>query len=435
MGKPVVAIVGRPNVGKSTLFNRLVGKRVAIVEDRPGITRDRLQQEVEWRGKRFWLVDTGGFIYPDDRLGEQVRRQAEEAIREANLMLFVVDVRQGVTPEDEELADLLRKSGRPVILVVNKVDNTEMEAGAADFFRLGIGEPFAISALHGRGTGDLLDRILESITPIAQEEETVPIRVAFVGRPNVGKSSLVNRILGKERVIVSEVPGTTRDAIDVEFTYQGQSFLLVDTAGIRRRSRINTPTEFYSVRRAQAAIARSQVVVLVLEATAGVTSQDKRLAAHVADENKAMVIAVNKWDLLEPEARRHFPAYLAQELAFVGWAPPVFVSALRGWRVSELLAKVKEAFEAANFRIATPELNRFLNEAVALVPPPQRSLKPSRFYYATQVGVCPPTFVLFVSRKECWTPAYLRYLENRLREAYGFEGTPLRLLVREKSSG
>jgi len=435
MGKPVVAIIGRPNVGKSTLFNRLVGRRLAIVEDQPGITRDRLQQEVEWRGCRFLLVDTGGLTYPDDRLGEQVQRQALEAIRAADLLLFLVDGQQGVTAEDEKVADLLRRSERPVLLVVNKVDNRELEAAAVEFFRLGLGDPFPVSALHGRGTGDLLDKILAFLAPQPQEEEEEAIKVAIVGRPNVGKSSLVNRLLGEERVVVSEIPGTTRDAVDVRLTHGGRTFVLVDTAGIRRRARIDTPTEFYSVRRALAAMERAQVVLLVLEAPAGVTAQDKRLAARVAAAYKAMVIVVNKWDLLDHAARRAYPALLAQELAYVGWAPRVFVSALTGRNVGSVLKETEKAYAAAGRRLPTAELNRFLAEVTALTPPPQRGRRPAKLYYATQAGVDPPTFVLFVSQPESWSAAYLRHLENRLREAYDFAGTPLRLVVREKGSG
>ncbi|MBC7345850.1 MAG: ribosome biogenesis GTPase Der [Clostridia bacterium] len=433
MAKPVVAIVGRPNVGKSTLFNRLIGQRVAIVEDRPGITRDRLQQEVEWRGRRFLLVDTGGLTYDGDHLGEQVRRQAREAMRQADLLLFLVDGRQGVTAEDEEVADLLRRSRRPVLLVANKLDHPEAEAAATEFFRLGLGEPLPVSALHGRGTGDLLDRVLTMLTHPTAPPEEERIRVAVVGRPNVGKSSLVNRLLGKERVIVSEIPGTTRDAIDVELSYGGRHFVLVDTAGIRRQSRLASGTEFYSVRRALAAMLKAQVVLLVLEAPAGVTAQDKRLAARVAAASKAMVIVVNKWDLLAPDERKHLAASLVRELAYVSWAPHVFVSALTGRRVLEVLNLAGEAFAAAGRRIATAELNRLFVAATTLTPPPQRGRKPAKFYYAAQVGVYPPTFVLFVSQVEAWSAAYLRYLENRLREAYDFQGTPVRFLLREKS--
>jgi GTP-binding protein len=321
-----------------------------------------------------------------------------------------------------------------VILVVNKVDNPELEAQAWEFFRLGVGEPFPISALHGRSTGDLLDRVLEIIGGGAGEEEEEPVRVAVIGRPNVGKSSLVNRLLGAERVIVSEVPGTTRDTVDVEFVYQGQKFVLVDTAGIRRRSRIDSATEFYSVRRALRAIERAQVVVLVIEAPLGVTAQDKRLAARVAEAYKALVVVVNKWDLLDEAARRAYPAFLAHELAFVAWAPRLFVSALTGRRVPEIMAKVRAVFAAAGRRLPTAEVNRFFTEVVTLTPPPQLAPKPAKLYYATQVGVYPPTFVLFVARSRCFTPAYLRHLEGRLREAYDFEGTPLRLLIREKGA-
>lgn len=431
MAQPVVAIVGRPNVGKSTLFNRLVGQRLAIVEDRPGITRDRLQREVEWRGHTFQLVDTGGLTYQDQQLGDQVRGQAQEAINGADLVLFLVDGRQGVVPEDEEAAELLRRCHVPVLLVVNKMDNPELEALTGEFFVFGLGEPFPISAVHGRGIGDLLDRILDRLGPAPETKRIEAVRVAVVGRPNVGKSSLVNRLLGEERVIVSAVPGTTRDAIDSEVTWEGKSFVLVDTAGIRRRSRLESAIEFYSVRRAQLAMEKAQVVLLVLDSTAGITSQDKRLAAKVAEANRAMVIVVNKWDLLDEPSRQQFPSLLAREMAYVSWAPAVFVSALTGRRVMEVLVKAHQASEAAARRVSTGDLNRFFTEVTSLTPPPQRGPRRPKFYYATQASIHPPTFVLFVSQAKTWPASYVRHLENRLREAYDYEGTPLRVLVRE----
>lgn len=435
MNKPVVAIVGRPNVGKSTLFNRLVGMRVAIVEDVPGVTRDRLYQDTDWQGREFTLVDTGGITGRPEGLETEVRRQAELALLEADVILFLVDVREGLTADDFAVADLLRRSEKPVILVANKVDDFRDLSFLQEFYRLGLGEPFPISASHGLNIGDLLDKIVQLLPPKAGEEETRhSTRVAIVGRPNVGKSSLVNRLLGEERVIVSDIPGTTRDAVDTYLRRDDKAYTLIDTAGIRRRSRIGGTTERYGVQRALRAIDRAEVVLLVLDATEGVTEQDKKIAGYGHDKGKGAIIVVNKWDLIPKDSRTldHYRKAVWQELYFMDYAPVLFISALTGQRVNQVLPTVDEVIAQARQRVSTGLLNSVVRESVWLTPPPTVKGRAAKIYYATQVDVQPPTFVFFVNDPEALPASYRGYLEKQLRQAFGFRGTPLRLIFRTR---
>lgn len=437
MTKPIVAIVGRPNVGKSTLFNRLVGGRVAIVEDQPGITRDRLYRDVEWGGRTFTLVDTGGLDFAEeDGLTPMVRKQVELAIEEADAILFLVDAREGLTVTDEAIASLLRRTRKPVILVANKLENyARVDHVLADFYRLGLGDPLPVSAIQGMNTGDLLDRLV-SLLPEGEKvlEEGEVVRIAVVGRPNVGKSSLVNAILGEERVIVSDVPGTTRDAIDTPFTRQGRRYVLVDTAGIRRKSRINMPVERYSVIRALRAIDRCDVALILLDAQEGVTEQDKKIAGYVHEQGKASILVVNKWDLVEKDTRTadRYAQEVHRALSFMTYAPVVFISALTGRRVPRVLEMVDVVAEQSSLRVPTPSLNSLIRDAVLHNPPPAEQKRRLKIYYAAQGGVKPPTFILFVNAPELMHFSYLRYLENQLRAAYGFVGTPLRFVLRQK---
>lgn len=436
MSKPIVAIVGRPNVGKSTLFNRIVGERVAIVQDQPGVTRDRLYQDAEWLGRRFTLVDTGGLdLQENGEIIGQVRDQADLAIRESDVVLFVVDARSGLTATDEEVAEMLRHSEKPVILVANKVEKFDGSQDFYDFYQLGLGEPIPVSAAEGMNTGDLLDRILELLPPNEEEEfEPDTIRIAVIGRPNVGKSSLVNSILGENRVIVSNIPGTTRDAIDIHFEREGRRYVLVDTAGIRRRSRIDEPTEKYSVIRSLRAVDRCEVALMLLDATQGVTDQDKRIVGYAHEEGKACVLIVNKWDLVEKDDRtiNRYTERIRHELGFMQYAPILFVSALTRQRVHRVLELVNYVSEQHNQRVATANLNSLIRDAILQSPPPAQKTKRLKVLYATQGGVKPPKFVIFVNDPELMHFSYLRYLENQLREAYGFEGTPLKFVLRKR---
>lgn len=433
---PVVALVGRPNVGKSALFNRIAGRRIAIVEDLPGLTRDRLVAPVEWRGHRFELVDTGGFVSePEGPLAEQVRAQTERAIRDADVVLLVVDGRAGLLPEDREIARYLRETGRPMIVVVNKVDRPqEAEALAAEFYALGIPEVFCVSALHGLGIGELLDELVQRLAPsgpMGPPEDGV--RVAIVGRPNVGKSSLVNALAGMERVVVDEAPGTTRDAVDVVLRDGERTFVLVDTAGLRRRSRVRDAVEFYGTVRTREAIERANVAVLVLDATEGPTDQDQRIAQEVAEAGRALVVALNKWDLVRPEDAPEVLRQARHALRHVAFAPVVPTSARTGHHVRRLLDVVSRADAAHARRIPTGVLNRAVREAVAAAQPPADPTgRPLRVYYATQVGSRPPAVALFVNDPELVSSAYARYLEHRLREAFDLTGTPVRLLPRSR---
>ncbi|MGE5552618.1 MAG: ribosome biogenesis GTPase Der [Betaproteobacteria bacterium] len=436
VGLALVAIVGRPNVGKSALFNRLTARRTAIVEATPGVTRDRLYQRCEWGQKPFVLVDTGG-IEPesDDPIVGQTRRQADLAMREADVILFVVDGRDGLLPADEEVAERLRRTRKPVLLVVNKTEGLPPDEAAGDFYALGLGEPLLISAVHGLGIGDLLDEIVHRLPePRAEPVDPAVTRVTVVGRPNVGKSSLVNAVLGEERVITSDIPGTTRDAVDTPFTRDGRHYVVVDTAGIRRRTSIKQAVERYSVLRAMRAVERSDIVLMVLDATAGVTDQDRRIAGLGHEAGRGTILVVNKWDLVEKDQRTVdvFTRRIRADLAFLDYAPLIFVSARQGKRIPQLMDLVDYVAEQQNRRIQTSHLNEVLSEAVARQEPPSDKGRALKVYYATQVGVKPPTFVLFVNDPGLLHFSYVRYLENRLREAYGFEGTPLILKARAR---
>lgn len=436
MRLPTVAIVGRPNVGKSTLFNRLVGRRVAIVEDTPGITRDRLYSEAEWRGRAFQVVDTGGVLLEeDDPLITQVRIQALAAIEEADVILFLVDAIEGITPADEELAEVLRTTTKPVLLVANKVDNTRREADATEFYALGWDEVLTISAVHGHGVAEVLDRVVQLLPPaVPAEEEDIAVKLAIVGRPNVGKSSLVNAILGAPRVIVSDIPGTTRDAIDTPFERDGQKMVLIDTAGIRRPGKVQGSVEYYSVLRAQKAIKRCDVALLVLDGPDGITDGDKRVGGYAVDEGRACVVVVNKWDLMKNPTSKtlmmDFTRIFRKECPFLHFAPLVFASALTGMGVPAVVDTALEAAEAHAHRIPTGTLNRLIHDAVG-ARPYSRKGKMLKVYYATMPSVKPPTVVLFVNDPDIVHFSYLRYLENQIRQQFSLEATPIRMEVRE----
>ncbi len=436
---PLVAIVGRPNVGKSTLFNRLAQTRSAIVEELSGVTRDRLYSRAYWNGREFVLIDTGGIVPgTTDKIEESIKMQAEAAIQESDVILLVVDVRAGVHTMDIEIAQLLRKTKKPVILVANKAETMDLHVQAGEFYRLGLGEPVAVSAAHGMNTGDLLDAIVEKMPPPGEggelsEDENL-IRIAFAGRPNVGKSSLVNYLLGQERMIVTDIPGTTRDAVDSLKVVGEDKYVFIDTAGIRRKSRITESVEYYSVLRSFRAIERSDIVVMVIDASEEVTEQDKRIAGYGHEKGKGMVIAVNKWDLIEKDDRTHkkFLENLRRELAFLSYAPVVFVSALTGQRAQKVLDLAKEVSEKRKTRIPTSILNNLIREAVAVSPPPSTRGRVLKIYYATQVGEEPPAFVMFVNDPKLVHFSYKRYLENQLRDAFDFTGTPMRIFFRER---
>jgi GTP-binding protein len=437
MARPVVAIVGRPNVGKSTIFNRIIGDRLAIVEDKPGVTRDRIYGSAEWNGKPFSIVDTGGIeIDAGDEIMRSVRAQAELAIDEADTIVFMVDGKAGLTHADEEVARLLFRSGKPVVVAVNKVDNPGRADMIYEFYSLGFGDPIPISGAHGTGIGDLLDRVAEALPePEGEEYEDDVIRVALIGRPNVGKSSLVNAILGEERVIVSDVAGTTRDAIDTPFEKDGQKFVLIDTAGMRKRGKIYETTEKYSVLRSLKAIERADVVLVLINAEEGIIEQDKHIAGYAHEAGKASVLVVNKWDAIEKDDKtmRQFELRIRDQFQFMDYAPIVFLSAKTKQRLHKLLPVVEHVAEQHAMRVQTHLLNDIVADAVAVNPPPTDKGKRLRINYATQVAVKPPTIVLFVNDPELMHFSYSRYLENKIREAFAFEGTPIRIIVRKKS--
>lgn len=437
--KPIIAIVGRPNVGKSTLFNRLTQTRKAIIEDVAGVTRDRLYEDGEWNGRQFTLIDTGGIDTVDkDHILKNVRLQAEIAIEESDLILFMVDASVGVTQEDETVAQILRKSDKTVILVANKVKDFEDLMPVYEFYSLGFEHVVPIAAVDGRNTGDLLDlmvSLLPDAPPVTAGVDASSI--AVVGRPNVGKSSLCNRLLGEERSIVSDVPGTTRDAIDTPFRYNGENYILVDTAGMRRRKKVELATEKYSVVRSLHAVDRSDVVLMVIDGSQGLTDQDKRIVGYAHEQGKGIVLVVNKWDLVEKDhkTQKEMEDKFKGELLFLAYAPMIFVSAVTGQRVGQIMETVHAVVENRLMRVPTGVLNDIVREAVLKNPPPTDKGKRLKIYYATQIGVAPPTFALFVNDQEIMHFSYLRYLENRIRDYFIFEGTTLRLQLRNRKEG
>jgi GTP-binding protein len=436
MAKPIVAIVGRPNVGKSTLFNKLAGKRISIVEDTPGVTRDRVYADAEWLRHNFTIIDTGG-IEPasEDIILAQMRRQANIAIETADVIVFIVDGKEGLAPADMEVAQMLRKSKKPVVLVVNKIDNFRDEDHAYEFYNLGIGDPLPISATQGLGLGDMLDVVVSNFADRSDaEEEEENIKIAFVGKPNVGKSSLINRLLGEERVIVSEIPGTTRDAIDSTLETELGKFTLIDTAGLRRKSKVKEEIERYSVIRTYAAIERADVCILMIDATEGISDQDEKIIGYAHELNKAILIIVNKWDLVEKDTKTmdQFKAKLKNSLNFMQYAEYLFISALTGQRVHKVLEAVKKCYDNYSKKIKTGVLNEVVSNALMMKEPPVIGLKRLKIYYVTQIGTKPPTFVFFVNDPECLHFSYQRYLENRLRDNFDFAGTGIKLEFRER---
>lgn len=435
MSGPLVAIVGRPNVGKSTLFNRIIRERTAIVQSQPGVTRDRIYGDAEWLNRHFTLIDTGGIDPGDDLMARQVRRQTLAAVEQAEVIVFVVDGRAGLTSLDQEIGEILRRHHKPIVLCVNKVETFGQPwEYASDFYRLGLGEPVLVSAEHGRNIGELLDRVLAHFPPEADLEKDDTLKVAIVGRPNVGKSLLVNKILGEERVIVTEIAGTTRDAVDTGFKYGEQALTLIDTAGLRRRSKVQEDLEYYTVIRTLRAVDRSDVTVILLDGTEGLTEQDKKIAGYAHEKGRGIVLAVNKWDLVvkETNTMRDFELELRRGLQFMSYAPVLFISALTGQRVFRLLDLVLEVNEARSMRIPTGRLNQIIQDATAFNQPPSDKGVPLKIFYASQVQVNPPVFVLHVNRKDLLHFSYERYLENRLRQECGFVGTPIVLAVKER---
>ncbi len=452
MRKPIVALVGRPNVGKSTLFNRLAGEPLAIVDDTPGTTRDRLMAESEWNGRYFFVIDTGGI---DPSTGgkealsigsaeyiQQIRQQAELAIREADVVLFLTDATTGVTPADQEVAQILRRNQKtmegkpypPVLLVVNKADNQTFRNSAAEFYELGIGEPYPISALHGTGTGDLLDDLVASFPADAEEEEDDSVKIAIVGKPNVGKSSLLNRLVGEERAIVSPIAGTTRDAVDTKIEYEGIEITLIDTAGIRRRGKIEPGVEKYSVIRSMRAIERADVALLMIDATTGITAQDAHIAGYILEAQKSTVVLVNKWDAVEKDnfTMQNYTNRIRQELNFMPYVPILFISAKTGQRVDQVLPLALKVQEERLARLTTAQLNRILHNAQDAHHATSRTGKSLRIYYGTQVRSDPPTFLVYVNDPKRAHFTYLRYLENAIRKEYPFTGTPIRLVLKPR---
>ena len=437
MGKPVVAIVGRPNVGKSTLFNVLAGEMISIVKDTPGVTRDRIYADVNWLDRDFTLIDTGG-IEPEskDIIISQMREQAQIAIDTADVIVFITDVRQGLIDADFKVADLLRRSGKPVVLTVNKVDNFDkFMPDVYEFYNLGIGDPVPISASSRLGLGDFLDEVVAYFPEhTEEEEEDERPRVAIVGKPNVGKSSIVNRLVGRQRVIVSDVAGTTRDAIDTEIVHNGREYVFIDTAGLRRKNKIKEELEWYSIIRTVTAVERADVVLVVIDATEGVTEQDAKIAGIAHDRGKGIIIVVNKWDAIEKNDKtmREYESKIRQVLSFIPYAEIMYVSAETGQRLPKMFDMIDMVIENQTLRIATGVLNEIMTEAVAMQQPPSDKGKRLKLYYITQVAVKPPTFVIFVNDKELMHFSYTRYLENRIREAFGFRGTALKFFVRER---
>ena len=439
MGKPIVAIVGRPNVGKSTLFNIFANSRISIVEDTPGVTRDRLYADTEWLDNEFMMVDTGGIeIMNTDKIAVSIRQQAQIAIAEADVILFVCDARAGITHEDAEVAKMLRQSKKPIVLAINKADSPKQEMEIFEFYNLGIGEPIPVSAANHLGLGDLLDAVVEKFpetSAYGEDGNEDEIKVALIGRPNVGKSSIFNTLVGEERSIVSDVAGTTRDAIDTPVIREGQKFLFIDTAGMRRKARIDEPIEKYSIIRSLRAVDRSDVVLMVIDAIDGITEQDKKIAGYAHEAGKGIVLVVNKWDLYDKDntSTLRYTENLRRELVFMQYAPVVFVSAMTKQRIHRLPEVIHYVAEQNAMRISTSVLNQVVEDAIAINPPPTETGQRLKILYATQVKIKPPTFVIFVNEPEIMHFSYQRYLENKLREAFGFEGTPLQMIIRGKN--
>lgn len=438
MSKPVVAVVGRPNVGKSTLFNKLCGQRLAIVDDTPGVTRDRIYGDCEWLGREMLLIDTGGIEpYSDDIILSQMRRQAQLAIDSADVIIFVTDVRTGIVATDEEVASMLQKSGKPIVLCVNKSDSLgEPPAEFYEFYNLGLGDPIQVSAVHGHGTGDLLDEVIKYLPEEEEtDEETDTVKVAVIGKPNAGKSSLVNKMSGEERMIVSDIAGTTRDATDTLVENEHGSFVFIDTAGLRRKSKVDDAIEKYSVIRARMAVERANVCVIMIDATEGFTEQDSKVAGIAHELGKASIIAVNKWDLVEKDGKTmdSFRKKLMNDFSFMSYAPIIFISAKTGQRIDRLFELIKYVDTQNAMRISTGKLNDVLASATARVQPPTDKGKRLKIYYMTQASTRPPTFVCFVNNKDLFHYSYQRYLDNRIREVFGLEGTPTKFVIRERN--
>ena len=437
MSKPIVAIIGKPNVGKSTFFNYLVGSRVSIVQDTPGVTRDRIYADTNWRGRNFTLIDTAG-IEPEseDIILSQMREQANLAISMADVIIFLTDIRQGITAADQEIAVMLKKSGKPIVLVCNKADNFEKDREEIyEFYNLGLGDPYPISASNAIGIGDVLDKIYESFPEKTQDEDEEDIiKVAVIGKPNVGKSSLINKILGENRTIVSDIAGTTRDAIDSEFENEKGKYILIDTAGIRRKSKVKESIEKFSIMRTLLAIERADVCLMMIDATEGVTDQDAKIAGEAHEAGKGIIIVVNKWDAYEKETGtlEKYKKEIYNRLSYLSYAPIIFISAKTGQRVSKLFDMINHVNEQNSMRVSTSVLNQVINEAIAIVQPPTDKGKRLKIFYGTQASTKPPTFVIFVNDKELFHFSYERYLVNQIRKEFGLEGTPVRIIVREK---
>lgn len=437
MSKPIVAIIGKPNVGKSTFFNYLAGSRISIVQDTPGVTRDRVYADTNWRGRNFTLIDTGG-IEPDseDIILSQMREQANLAIQMADVIIFLTDIRQGVTAADKEIALMLKKSGKPIVLVCNKADNFEKERQEIyEFYNLGIGEPFPISATNAIGIGDVLDEIYEKFPPKQEgEEDDDIIKVAVIGKPNVGKSSLINKILGQNRAIVSNIAGTTRDAIDTPFENEMGKYILIDTAGVRKKSKVTESIEKFSIMRTLLAIERADVCLMIIDAQEGVTDQDAKIAGEAHEAGKGIIIVVNKWDAIEKEngTLENYRKKIYEKLSYLSYAPVIFISAKTGQRVPKLFELINQVAEENSKRISTSVLNQVINEAIAMVQPPTDKGKRLKIFYGTQASTKPPTFVIFVNNKELFHFSYERYLVNQFRKEFGLQGTPVRIMVREK---
>ncbi len=438
MSKPIVAIVGRPNVGKSTLFNKIAGKRISIVEDTPGVTRDRIYAEAEWLGNDFIIIDTGGIEpFSKDVILSQMRAQAELAIETANVIIFLLDGREGITAADYEVANILRKNNKNTLIVVNKMDTISLESNIFEFYNLGLGDPIPISGQQGLGIGDLLDDVISHFPEKRQDIdfEEYNLKIAVIGKPNVGKSTLINKLLGEDRVIVSDIPGTTRDAIDTEFSYKDQDYILIDTAGVRKKSKVKENIERYSVIRSFTGIQRSDVCLIMIDAEQGITEQDTKIAGYAHDEGKASVIIVNKWDVIEKETKTmdRYRNKIREDLSFLSYAPILFISAKTGQRIHRIMELVNFVSNQHSMRISTGMLNEVIGEATLLNQPPSDKGRRLNILYCTQASVKPPTFILFVNDSDLLHFSYQRYLENQVRKSFGFEGTPIRFIIRERN--